>query len=312
MIETVGIIGAGTMGNGIAQVCAAAGVPIVMVDISEQAVARGLATVGSSLDRLVKKDKMTAADKDKALSLITGTTDKAKLASCDLVIEAATENEELKLKILRDLCAGLKPEALIATNTSSISITKLATATDRPDRFIGMHFFNPVHMMQLVEVIRGEKSSDVAVATTVAYAKKMGKNPIVVNDCPGFLVNRVLFPYFGGFSKLLGFGVDFVRIDKIMEKFGWPMGPAYLSDVVGIDTGHHGRDVMAEGFPDRMAVEGKTAVDVMYDANRLGQKNGKGFYAYETDKRGKPKKVSDPQAYELLKSIVTEQRELTD
>ncbi len=138
-----------------------------------------------------------------------------------------------------------------------------------------MHFFNPVHMMPLVEVIRGEKSSDVAVATTVAYAKKMGKNPIVVNDCPGFLVNRVLFPYFGGFAKLVSAGVDFVRIDKVMEKFGWPMGPAYLMDVVGIDTGHHGRDVMAEGFPDRMKDERRSAVDALYEANRLGQKNGK-------------------------------------
>jgi len=175
-----------------------------------------------------------------------------------------------------------------------------------------MHFFNPVHMMPLVEVIRGEKSSEVAVATTVAYAKKMGKNPIVVNDCPGFLVNRVLFPYFGGFARLVSAGVDFVRIDKVMEKFGWPMGPAYLMDVVGIDTGHHGRDVMAEGFPDRMKDERRSAVDALYEANRLGQKNGKGFYAYETDKRGKPKKVFDAAVLDVLKPIVFEQREVTD
>ena len=214
--------------------------------------------------------------------------------------------------MLAEVEGVVKEDAILASNTSTISINLLAKALKRPENFVGMHFFNPVHMMPLVEVIRGEKSSDVAVATTVAYAKKMGKTPVVVNDCPGFLVNRVLFPYFGGFSKLLGFGVDFVRIDKVMEKFGWPMGPAYLSDVVGIDTGHHGRDVMAEGFPDRMAVEGRTAVDVMYEADRLGQKNGKGFYSYEMDKRGKPKKVSDPVAYDLLKSIVTEQREVTD
>ncbi|MDO8404526.1 MAG: 3-hydroxyacyl-CoA dehydrogenase family protein, partial [Pseudomonas sp.] len=180
------------------------------------------------------------------------------------------------------------------------------------ENFCGMHFFNPVHMMPLVEVIRGEKSSELAVATTVAYAKKMGKNPIVVNDCPGFLVNRVLFPYFGGFAKLVSAGVDFVRIDKIMEKFGWPMGPAYLMDVVGIDTGHHGRDVMAEGFPDRMKDDRRSAVDVLYEAKRLGQKNGKGFYAYETDKKGKQKKVADPSVLEVLKPIVYEQREVTD
>ena len=178
--------------------------------------------------------------------------------------------------------------------------------------FVGMHFFNPVHMMPLVEVMRGEKSSDLAVATTVAYAKKMGKNPIVVNDCPGFLVNRVLFPYFGGFAKLVSAGVDFVRIDKVMEKFGWPMGPAYLMDVVGIDTGHHGRDVMAEGFPDRMKDDRRSAIDALYEAKRLGQKNGKGFYAYEEDKRGKQKKVVDSSVLEVLKPIVYEQRDVTD
>ena len=166
--------------------------------------------------------------------------------------------------------------------------------------------------MPLVEVIRGEHSSDEAVATTVAYAQKMGKNPIVVNDCPGFLVNRVLFPYFGGFAKLVSAGVDFVRIDKVMEKFGWPMGPAYLMDVVGIDTGHHGRDVMAEGFPDRMKDDRRSAVDVLYEADRLGQKNGKGFYAYETDKRGKPKKVVDDAIAEILAPIVYEKREVSD
>jgi 3-hydroxyacyl-CoA dehydrogenase/enoyl-CoA hydratase/3-hydroxybutyryl-CoA epimerase/enoyl-CoA isomerase len=175
-----------------------------------------------------------------------------------------------------------------------------------------MHFFNPVHMMPLVEVIRGEKSSEVAVATTVAYAKKMGKTPVVVNDCPGFLVNRVLFPYFGGFARLVSAGVDFVRIDKVMEKFGWPMGPAYLMDVVGIDTGHHGRDVMAEGYPDRMKDDRRSAIDALYEADRLGQKNGKGFYAYEMDKRGKQVKVADPVALEVLKPVIYEQREVTD
>lgn len=311
-IETIGIVGAGTMGNGIAQVSAVAGLKVVLIDVTDAALEKGIGALTSSLAKLVEKGKIEAAARDAALTRIETSTDYQRLSGVDLVVEAATENTELKIRILRQIESVVSGETLIASNTSSISITALAATLGKPERFVGMHFFNPVHMMPLVEVIRGEKSSDVAVATTVAYAKKMGKNPIVVNDCPGFLVNRVLFPYFGGFSKLLGFGVDFVRIDKIMEKFGWPMGPAYLSDVVGIDTGHHGRDVMAEGFPDRMAVEGKTAVDVMYDANRLGQKNGKGFYAYETDKRGKPKKVSDPQAYELLKSIVVEERELTD
>ena len=154
-----------------------------------------------------------------------------------------------------------------------------------------MHFFNPVHRMPLVEVIRGEKSSEEAIATTVALASKMGKVPVVVNDCPGFLVNRVLFPYFGAFDLLLKQGADFQQIDKVMEKFGWPMGPAYLIDVVGLDTGVHGAEVMAEGFPDRMKPDYKGAIEHLYENNRLGQKNGVGFYKYEKDKRGKPKKT---------------------
>jgi len=154
--------------------------------------------------------------------------------------------------------------------------------------------------MPLVEVIRGEKTSDAAIARTVAYANAMGKKPIVINDCPGFLVNRVLFPYFAGFMGLLKDGADFQQVDKIMERFGWPMGPAYLMDVVGIDTGHHAAEVMADGFPDRMTKTYKTAGDVMFENERYGQKNGKGFYVYETDKRGKPKKVVSQEAYDLI------------
>jgi len=194
MIESVGIIGAGTMGNGIAQICAGAGLSVTMVDISDAAVARGMSTVGSSLDSLVKREKLTAADKEATLSRITGTTDKAKLSACDLVIEAATENEELKIKILRDICPILRKDALIATNTSSISITKLATATDRPDRFIGMHFFNPVAMMALLELIRGLLTSDDTHVKAEAFAKRIGKVSITAKNSPGFAVNRILCP----------------------------------------------------------------------------------------------------------------------
>ena len=171
MIEQIGIVGAGTMGNGIAQVCAAAGLPVVMTDISDAALTRGMSVVSGSLERLVNKQKMTDADRQAALARITTSTDTAKFSTCDLVIEAATENEELKVKILKDLCAKLQPRTLLATNTSSISITKLAAATDRPDRFIGMHFFNPVPLMALLELIRGLQTSDDTHAKAEAFRK---------------------------------------------------------------------------------------------------------------------------------------------
>ena len=214
--------------------------------------------------------------------------------------------------MLADVEKQVTDGTILASNTSTISITKLAEALEKPENFVGMHFFNPVHMMPLVEVIRGEKSSDEAVATTVAYAKKMGKSPVVVNDCPGFLVNRVLFPYFGGFGMLMRDGADFQKVDKVMERFGWPMGPAYLMDVVGIDTGVHAAEVMAEGFPDRMQYEFKDTSTVMFENKRYGQKNGVGYYKYETDKKGKPKKVVDPTTYELIKPHVAATKEFDD
>lgn len=167
----------------------------------------------------------------------------------------------------------MRPETVLASNTSTIPIGELASALERPENFCGMHFFNPVHRMPLVEIIRGEKSSDETIAKVVAWASKMGKTPIVVNDCPGFFVNRVLFPYFAGFSQLLRDGADFRKVDKVMEKqFGWPMGPAYLLDVVGIDTAHHAQAVMAAGFPQRMQKEYRDAIDALFDASRFGQK----------------------------------------
>jgi len=214
--------------------------------------------------------------------------------------------------VLAEVESKVSADTVLASNTSTISITYLAEALQRPENFCGMHFFNPVHMMPLVEVIRGEKTSDNAIARTVAYANAMGKKAIVVKDCPGFLVNRVLFPYLAGFALLVRDGVDFQRIDKVMETWGWPMGPAYLLDVVGIDTAVHAEKVMAEGFPDRMTRNFTSCTDALYAAGRLGQKNSKGFYNYSLDKKGKPAKVPSPEAVELLRPHITGALEISD
>lgn len=311
-IKQAAVLGAGIMGGGIAYQAATKGLPIIMKDIQTKQLDLGMNEAGKLLSKEVERGKSTPAKMAQTLSYIRPTLNYGDFGEVDIVIEAVVENPTIKEAVLSEVEGLVKQDAILASNTSTISITRLAHALKRPENFVGMHFFNPVHRMPLVEVIRGEKTSDTAIATTVALAQKMGKTPIVVNDCPGFLVNRVLFPYFGAFDLLVKEGANFVSIDKTMEKFGWPMGPAYLLDVVGMDTGVHAAKVMAEGFPDRMKPDCKGATQLMFEHERLGQKNGVGFYQYETDKRGKPKKITDSTTYELLNLVQTDHQEFDE
>ena len=303
------VLGAGIMGGGIAYISALKGTPILMKDIAEAGIELGLSEANKLLSKRVERKKMKPLAMGEALNRIRPTLSYAEFGDVDVVVEAVVENPKVKGIVLAEVEQHVGENAIIASNTSTISIDFLAKSVKRPENFLGMHFFNPVHMMPLVEIIRGEKTSEEAVATTVAYAKKMGKTPVVVNDCPGFLVNRVLFPYFGGFAGLLKDGADFRQVDKVMEKFGFPMGPAYLMDVVGIDTGKHANDVMAEGFPERMKADFTSAMDVLFENGFYGQKNNKGFYTYVEDKKGKPKKVFDESILELLAPVLGEARE---
>jgi 3-hydroxyacyl-CoA dehydrogenase/enoyl-CoA hydratase/3-hydroxybutyryl-CoA epimerase/enoyl-CoA isomerase len=271
-VHRAAVLGAGIMGGGIAYQSASKKTPIIMKDINEAALDLGLNEANKLLNKQLKRKKIDTVQLGETLGRIRPTLSYGDFGDVDLVVEAVVENEKIKKSVLAEVEAACKEGTILTSNTSSISITRLAEGLKHPENFCGMHFFNPVHMMPLVEVIRGEKSSKEAIATTVAYASSLGKTPIVVGDCPGFLVNRVLFPYFAGFQLLVNEGVDFKRIDKLMEKFGWPMGPAYLMDVVGIDTAHHVGEVLADGFPDRMKFDGRSSLDVMYENERFGQK----------------------------------------
>ena len=280
-IQTVGIVGAGTMGNGIAQACAVSGIDVVMVDISQAAVQKGLATVSGSLDRLIKKEKITAADKEAALARIKTSTNYEDLKGSQLVIEAATENYDLKVKILKQLDALLDADVLIATNTSSISITKLGAVTQRADKFIGMHFFNPVPMMKLVEIIRGLQTSDATHDAVKAMSEKLGKSPITVKNAPGFVVNRILVPMINEAFQVLSEGTATPEdIDEGM-KLGCnhPIGPLALADMIGLDVCLAVMEVYLEEFGDSK-YRPAYLLREMVAAGRLGRKTGQGVYSY--------------------------------
>jgi len=281
-IKTVGVVGAGTMGNGIVQVCAAAGLKVIMQDIGEAQVKRGLDTIAGSLDRLIRKEKITADDKQSSLANIDTSTSLEALANVDIVIEAATENEALKLEIFEQLDKICKADAILASNTSSISLTRIAGATQRAGQVIGMHFMNPVPMMALVEVIRALQTTDETYRAVHQLSEFIGKIPVEAKDSPGFVANRILIPmineaayvYYEGLASAAG-------IDEIMKLgMAHPMGPLMLADLIGLDTCYAVIKVLHEGFGDSK-YRPCPIWQQMVDAGYLGRKSGRGFYNYE-------------------------------
>src|SRR5262249_35402787 len=310
-VSTVGVLGAGLMGAGIAGAHVRRSIPAAVLDVSPAALEKGVAAITKVMESRIAIGRMTPAEMVGARGKLTPTTVLNVMADRDVVIEAVVENEEAKTGLYKQLQPILKPDVILASNTSTISITRMAKAWPRPENFAGMHFFNPVDRMQLVEVIRGEKTSDETVVALVALAKKIGKTPIVVRDCPGFLVNRILFPYINESLVLLEEGADPRAIDKAATAFGMPMGPITLNDLVGNDTALYAGRVVNVAFADRAAPS--RILDELVAAGRLGQKSGAGFYSYAKSSRG----ADDPAFAALLEKVrrghrAIGQEEITD
>jgi 3-hydroxyacyl-CoA dehydrogenase/enoyl-CoA hydratase/3-hydroxybutyryl-CoA epimerase/enoyl-CoA isomerase len=302
-VRRAAVLGAGIMGGGIAYTSAVRGTPVVMKDIQQGALDIGIAEAKKLLAKQVESGRMKAERADTVLAEIRPTLAYQGFDSVDVVVEAVVEKIQVKKAVLAEVEPLVGSNAIIASNTSSLSITEMALDLARPENFVGMHFFNPVPLMPLVEVICGAKTSAQAAATVASYANALGKTAVVVKECPGFLVNRILTPYLLGFLRALNSGADYLQIDRVMEAFGWPMGPAYLQDVVGLDTLLHVLEVISGGFAERMKIDFPNAVEAMVEHKRLGQKSGSGYYLYANDPKGKPRKTVDPQTAALLASI---------
>jgi 3-hydroxyacyl-CoA dehydrogenase/enoyl-CoA hydratase/3-hydroxybutyryl-CoA epimerase/enoyl-CoA isomerase len=302
-VRRAAVLGAGIMGGGIATISALSGVPVLLKDIVPSQLDVALAEVKKQLARLVKSGRQSQQKADAIVESVRPQLDHAGFDTADVVIEAVVENIGVKHRVLAELEDNVRADTVIASNTSSLRIEDLAALLKRPENFVGIHFFNPVPVMPLVEVIRGVQTSEEAVATAVNYAVAMGKTPIVVKDCPGFLVNRILTAYIRGFLRLVADGADFARVDQAMEAFGWPMGPAYLEDVVGIDTASQVCDVIAAGYPERMPPIEHDALRLMVAHQRLGQKNGVGFYRYLPDPQGKPRRMPADDTNSVLERV---------
>lgn len=301
----VGVIGAGIMGAGITGAHIRKGVATTLSDVSQEAVAKGVGAITKVMQTRIEIGRMTQAELLAALACLNTTTDVKSFGDRQLVVEAVVENEEVKTKLFRELQSIVPADAILASNTSTISITRMASAVAKPENFAGLHFFNPVDRMQLVEVIRGEKTSDQTVATLVAHTRRIGKTPIVVKDCPGFLVNRILFPYLNEAMVLLEEGADPRILDKIATDFGMPMGPITLSDVVGLDTCLYAGSVVNTAFADRAK---KTRIlGELVKAGRLGQKTGAGFFSYAKGPRG----LDDPTLAPILERCRSGKRDIS-
>jgi 3-hydroxyacyl-CoA dehydrogenase/enoyl-CoA hydratase/3-hydroxybutyryl-CoA epimerase/enoyl-CoA isomerase len=301
-VERVGVLGAGLMGAGIAGAHIRRGIPAVVLDVSTEALDKGAAAIAKVMQSRIEIGRMAPAEMLQAMGRLSRGRDHSLLAECDVVVEAVVEREEVKTALYRDIAPHLRDGAILASNTSTISITRMAAAAPDAARFAGLHFFNPVDRMQLVEVIRGTQTSDQTVVTLVALVKRLGKSPIVVNDCPGFLVNRILFPYLNEAMVLLQEGAAPRALDAAATAFGLPMGPITLSDVVGLDTSLYAGNVIEAAFADRAARH--TILGVLVGAGRLGQKSGAGFYSYAKGSRG----VDDPALAPLLERCRTDQK----
>jgi 3-hydroxyacyl-CoA dehydrogenase/enoyl-CoA hydratase/3-hydroxybutyryl-CoA epimerase len=302
-VSRVGVLGAGVMGGGIAQLAADKDLPARMKDIDPKALGHGYAAAAAIWAEQVKRRRLTPREMAKKMGLLSGTLDYSGFARCEVTIEAVVEKLAVKRAVLKEWEAAAPKTAIFASNTSTLPITEIASGAAVPSRVIGMHFFNPVHKMPLVEVIRGRETSDETVATIFALARTLGKTPVVVRDAPGFLVNRILAPYLSEAARLLLEGCRIEDVDRALTDFGMPVGPLALLDDVGLDVAAKAGEIMQAAFPERMAVSGEAALAA---AGRLGRKNGKGFYDYEGGKRRGP----SPQAYELLKVRAPEKSSL--
>jgi 3-hydroxyacyl-CoA dehydrogenase/enoyl-CoA hydratase/3-hydroxybutyryl-CoA epimerase len=305
-VEELGVLGAGVMGGGIAHLAARRGVRVYMKDIRHEAVTSGLQHARSGFDRAVKRGRMSRREADQHMELIGGGLEYHGLRPADVVVEAVVERMDVKRQVLSETERHVSTECVLATNTSSLSVDAMAEALDRPDRFCGMHFFNPVERMPLVEVVRGAATSDRTVATVYAFALALDKVPVVVGDGPGFLVNRILGPYLNEAGYLLGDGGSVAQIDEVAKDFGMPMGPLRLIDEIGIDVSTHAGNSLHDALGQRM--KPSPALVALGNTNRLGRKGGSGFYTYE---KGKEKGI-DETIYELLGSVVPPQRELDE